>query len=347
MRPLSTAMALALSFLPAQPAVAQEETWISSLTPGDAAFVGWAHTLPHGPLWFHCAGRPDGRPISPYGASIAPDFTHALTVELRHQALGTAAPGATRGDISLEIDETRYQLPPLDFRVHAGLSGWFVDLSMGDALFDDIRNGGSVTVYAGATPIATHAGAISTAVTEVTGFCADQFTRAGVPVPQHAAGAVAAPGTTPSPVPGVATPPPQPSLETFNRMVGTVRAHCGEPFDIDPEQNGWTTTELNGDGEPDTVLFWGAVSCRSGPFAGSAGGGNCGASQCLTSIFISGTGRGTAADAELFSQGPVFDPTRPGEVGFVARLAVCRQAGLMPDCLTWHRWTDTGLVRTN
>ena len=320
---------------------AAQESWITSLTPGDASFVGWAHTLPHGPLWFHCAGDAQGRPVSPYGGAIAPAFTHGLTVELRHTALGTAAPGAVRADVSLDVDGTRYQLPPMDYRTSGSLGGWFADLSMGDALFADIRDGGTITVFASATAIATHEGAIGPAVAEVTRFCAEQFAQAGQPLPQHAAAAFA------GGAPGAATAPGVPPLDTMGRMVDHVRAHCGEPFDIVPEYNGWTQTDLNGDGAPDTILFWGAVSCRIGTFAGSVGGGNCGASQCLTSVFVSGTGRGAEPDAEFFSQGPVLDPARPGEIGFAVRLAVCRDAGLMPDCVSWHRWTGTELVRIN
>jgi hypothetical protein len=330
---IAATVAAALSSGSAQ---AQQETWVSSLTPGDALFVGWAHTLPHGDLWFHCAGSPDGRPRSPYANGIPPAFTHGLTVELRHAALGAGGPGAVRGDISLAVDGTRYALPPMTYRNHGGLAGWVVDLSMGDALFTDIRDGGAITLFAGDTPIASHAGAIATAVAEVTRFCADQYARTGTPLPAHAAAAVSA-----APAPQAA------AADTVARMVDTVRAHCGEPFDILPDQPSWTTVELNGDGRPDTILFWSAVSCRVGPYARSIGGGNCGASQCLTSIFISGTGRGAQADAEFFTQGPVIDPARPGEVGFALRLGACREAGLMPDCVTWHRWTGTELVRTN
>lgn len=339
-RPVLRNVAAALLTLCTSAAAAQEN-WITSLTPGDVSFVGWAHTLPHGPLWFHCAGDANGRPISTYSGAIAPAFTHGLTIELRHAQLGTAAPGAVRGDISIDVDGTRYQLPPMDFRTQGTLSGWFVDLSMGDPMFTDIRDGGTITVFAGASAIASHSGAIGPAVSEVTRFCAEQFAQAGRPLPEHAAAAFSGLARRAGPM------APSAPQDTMERMIAAVRAHCGDPFDIIPEYNGWTQTDLNRDGAPDTILFWGAVGCRVGPFAGSVGGGNCGASQCLTSVFVSGTGRGAEPDAEFFTQGPVLDPARPGDIGFGLRLGACREAGLMPDCVTWHRWTGTQLVRIN
>jgi hypothetical protein len=320
------------------PTLAQQETWMSSLTPGEGAYFGSTHTLPHGPLWFICSGSRDGRPIDDGFADLPAPYT--LTVELRHDALGRAAGPDMRGDLRIGVDDVIYQLPPLRFSPRKSWVSWSVHLSMSDAMLADIMDGGTVTAYAGDTVLSRHLGAIGRNLSDTIGFCIEEHLRTGLPVPAHAMAAVSAMRAGGQAAAAAPTAP-----ETDRRMRDHVEGYCTVPAEIAPDNV--YATELNGDGRPDTVLFWGGVDCLGGPNDTAFGAGNCGASQCLTSVFISGTGRGSLPDAELYTQGPVFDAGRPGQIGFALRLAACRETGLMPDCIMWQRWTGTGLQRVN
>lgn len=331
--------ALILATGVATAATAQQETWTSSLTPGDLLYVGWTHTLPHGPLWFSCGGTRQGTPLADDFAEPAAPYT--LTVELRHEALGRAAGATTRADLRIGVDDTVYALPPVRFSPQKPWISWSVHLSMNDAMLADIMDGGDLTVYSQDTVLSRHAGEIGRHLSDTVGFCIEEHLRTGLAVPEHAMPAVSRMQAGVRDIAGGAPTAPQ----TDRRMRDHVAGFCVADARIAPDSV--FTTELNGDGRPDTVLFWGGVDCLGGPYDALVGGGNCGASQCLTSVFISGTGRGSLPDAELFSQGPVLDPGRPGLVGFGLRLAVCQEAGLMPDCVTWHRWDGTGLQRVN
>jgi hypothetical protein len=316
-------------------ATAQQESWTSSLLPAEGAYFGAAHTVPHGPLWFACNGARDGRPIDDGFADLQAPFT--MTLELRHEALGRAATAETRADLRMAVDDVIYQLPPLRFSPRKQWISWAVHLSMGDAMLTDIMDGGAVTVLAGERILSRHGGALGQELSNTMGFCIEEHLRTGLAVPDHAMAALARMRS------GAPAGPALP--QTDRRARDHAAGMCGGQAEIAPDS--LTRVEINGDGRPDTVLFWSGVDCIGGAMAGMIGGGNCGASQCLTSVFVSGTGRGTLPDAELFSQGVVLDPARPGLVGFGLRLAACRDAGLMPDCITWHRWTASGLVRVN
>ena len=333
MRAVACLAAVVGLVMAALPLAAQQETWMSSLTPGEGAYVGSTHTLPHGPLWFICGGTRSGAPIDDGFATLPSPFT--LTLELRHDALGSASGPDRRDDLRIAVDDVVYQLPPMQFSPRKPWISWSEHLSMSDAMLADIMDGGVVTVLAGETALSRHDGALGRHLSDTVGFCIEEHLRTGLPVPAHAMDAVA---RMRSGAPAGPTAP-----ETERRMRDHVAAYCAADAEITPDSI--TTVEINGDGRPDTVLFWGGVDCLGGPNDTMIGAGHCGASQCLTSVFVSGTGRGSLPDAELYSQAPVLDPARPGLIGFAVRLAVCRDAGLMPECTTWHRWTAAGLTR--
>ena len=317
-------------------ATAQQENWISSLLPAEGSYFGSAHTVPHGPLWFSCNGSRDGTPVADGYADLQPPYT--LTLELRHDALGRADGPITRGGLRIGVDQTIYQMPAMRFSPDKQWISWSVHLSMSDPLFADIMDGGTVTVYAGEVLLSRHEGAIAQNVTDTIGFCIEEHLRTGVPVPPHAQAAVAQMQG------GVPSGPTAPT--TDRRMRDHVAAICGAPAQIDGDRV--FTTEVNGDGRPDTILFWGGVTCLGGPNAETFAAGKCGASFCLTSIFVSGTGRGSLPDDEFLSgEGPVFDPARPQLLGIGLPQSACLESGLMPTCLAWFRWTGADFQRVN
>lgn len=333
--PQSVATGIILGLVSLGPVSAQ--TWSVRTNDSGALLTAVAHA-PEFSLSFLCtAPAPRGRPLLETGEHEAQRTDGPFTVILTAgDSLMDPYADASTLSARMTLDGTTFGLPPMPW--DELFWNWSVTLPMTDPMVLQAVSARSMIFDGGrGTAWQYPVDGLSDALTQALRFCAQGWQRAGHTVPGALVPVVGE--TAPAPV----SAPAGQGQDTEARMRAEVNAHCGGSYRIEDE--GIIRPDVNADGVADTVLFWGAVSCFAGDYAGMIGGGVCGASQCATEVFLSGGTGGS--EFELYSQGPVLDPGRPGEIGFGMNLSSCQGMGLMPACVAWYRWDGRELSRTN
>lgn len=322
--------------------------WRVSTFDNGAWFQGYA-ALQNGDVELICGGRSvEGLPLpqtdEPF---ITEPYTLYLNLWSPDLPRGTiSASGTSRLDAAFVVDGVRYRLPALNWtEMNAHWLHW---LSFGDPFLQALRTAETLRLdVAGGAVYDVPTDGLGDAVFAMLTYCDARWQRSATPVPDHAAQAVealrAAVSNATANAPAAPRHQTPDRVQAMARLESTLSGHCQGPYEVSPESMTWT--DLNSDGDQDLVFYWASLRCRQGLWADAPGGGNCGTSQCLASVFLSGSETSVEADAETMAQGVQTDPGRPGQIGFNRRLTVCTELQLGDECVDWMQWRNGALER--
>jgi hypothetical protein len=99
---------------------------------------------------------------------------------------------------------------------------------------------------------------------------------------------------------------------------------------------------LDGDGAPDYVIAWDAITC-----AGPVPRPYCGASQCAVDLFVSSAFRPGARPETIYAAAVSIGPGPGGldVLQLAGRLANCREPDAPTDCIFHWAWRNGTLER--
>ena len=285
----------------------------------DGSFFS-AHIAPvGGPGFSLICGERSPRGLSPaQTGNTEPEITPRDTLRLYFDPQDFPLPGqplaTQRSDMMIVIGSRGYGLPPVRLNELTGL--WETDLLATDAVFAAIAAAPVVELRssAGVTPLTT--AGFGQAHARLLSHCQSMFTAIGLP--------------------WSVVPPP--TMRQAARLSAT--AGCGGPADIGPEAI--LTGEIDGDGQPDVVLDWRAVTCRNGPRHPF-----CGAAMCSASVFLSSRHATTGSPEEFLALGVRLQPLSNGRMAVAVggSLADCSQTTGQAPCEFLYWWNGAAMVR--
>lgn len=316
---------LFLAVFLAVPAAAQ--TWTGGAQDSGVLVSAWT-SAPEASLSMFC-NTPSRAGVHPFATEEHEvQRTDPFQFVLRFsEALAGTQYGMRLDQVTMTIDGTAYRLPPVMYDELWG--DWSLGLRMDDPILAAMGRAGSLLLDPGqGTAYSYPTDGLAGNVQRMLSVCVTSWAQLGQPVPATLAGFQGGPGTVPAIAPEF-------------RMRASLYASCEGPFRLDPDAV--TETDLDQDGTADVTVFYGGVECLSGIHG--QGAGLCGASQCLTSTFLSS--RQGESDFDLYAQNVVIDPARPAQLGLVARYRVCEDLRLQPDCIAWYVWRGGQMQRIN
>jgi hypothetical protein len=287
-------------------AAASAQSWQAETGDDGAMAYGWLR-VPGVGFDIAChAPSPQGRGLMEAGwheTNTAPPNQFALRI------LAGLIPVRTerRADVILQLDQTGYQLPPLQFSEMEG--DWQLDLPVSDPMFQHMRQARSMVLHVGqeaawAFPLA----GLGAGLDQLQTFCQGYWS-----------GAVRAPAAA-APASGQVVVPA--ALPVW------VNQQCEGQGTIGPEA--LQAGDLDHDGRPDFVLDYRGVTC-----AGSIGNLFCGAANCSIEIFLST--RGYHNPVLALGIGPSLVPLSGGQMGIVipGTYGLCGAGGCQ-EVLRWN-----------
>ncbi|MGR3711350.1 MAG: hypothetical protein ACU0A9_18130 [Alterinioella nitratireducens] len=287
-----------------------------------------------GPISFNCADHYPGADWS-YGEGGGPYDPYIIQISM-NQTIGVPgeanwANNAPRNDVIFVIGNTGYQLP--DVRWNEMVGEWSTQISVGDPLVTALLAGGEAQLWAeGALVGDLPAAGLSSSVAGAINFCDSHWIASGAPLPSHAAITMQTLRDRPS----------SGATNMEQAMLDYVTGICFGAAQVRADAIG--RSDFDGDGVEDVMVHWSGVSCQQGDLANLRGGGNCGASNCLTSVFVSsaiGAGNGPyevlALSARVASENgsDILLGVDPG---------TCTELGLQPACIARQRWNGAQFV---
>jgi len=286
----------------------------------DGSFFVATMQLPGGALSLTCGER------SPRGLSaletgnMEPTVTPRDALRLRLDLDALPLPGGfrqSRDDLIVEAGGQGFRLPPLN--ADELTWSWSVDLGAADPLFAAIPAAPEMVLHGEAGRLALPTAGFAEAHGQLRRHCAQMFATVGQPW------ATAAPATPSAPV------TPRAEAEA------ALARGCNGPADAGPAA--FLAGEIDGDGQPDIVLDWREITCRSGhprPF--------CGASMCQASVFLSSRPGTPREPLELLALGVRLQPLSNGNMAVAVggSLSMCQPQGTA--CEFLYYWTGSELA---
>lgn len=222
----------------------------------------------------------------------------------------------TRQDVLIVIGTTGYRVPVVRWNELFGT--WEADLPANDPVFAALAEQPAFELRSQAgSPVVTTNG-FGRALTRLGGHCQTMFTAIGLPWRTVAA-----------------APAPRPDMQQLAEAA--IQTGCGGPAIMGPKTI--QTGEIDGDGQPDVVVFWDGITCSGGyprPF--------CGASMCSVQLFVSSLFARRGKPEELLAQSVWLQPLTNGNSGVVTvgSLATCQGRG---NCEFLWYWNGTDIVQ--
>lgn len=284
-----------------------------------------------GPISFNCAGHYPGADWA-YGEGGGPYDPYIVHISM-NQTIGVAAfSDGPRNDVIFVIGNTGYQLP--DVWWNEMLGEWGTHISVGDPLITALLAGGDAQLWAGGVLVGDLPGAgLSSSVAGALNFCDSHWIASGAPLPSHAAITIQTLRDRPSGGAGG-------NME--QAMLDYITGHCAGAAEVRADAVG--RSDFDGDGVEDVMVHWSGVSCQQGAYAGLHGAGNCGASNCLTSVFVSSSVGAGNGPYEVLSLSARPDPSSATDILLGVGAPTCAQLNLQPDCIARQRWNGTAFA---
>lgn len=309
---LVSAFTCAIAATLAAPPVAAQ-TWTAGTEANGSLLFGRV-APPEPSMSFSCtAPAPENRPLIETGSHES-HRTDAFetTVGLFEPLFEWSDPFVVDG-IIVTVDETSYQLPPLELNE---LSGSAIYLPMTDPFILSLFDAQSLVLDTGqGTAYAYPVDGLADSLREAFGHCNARWMELGHPMPPALAAAM---GGTPGP--GVAPLPPA----LVQRSEGSCMTGSGTISRDDLQ-----TADFDGDGQEDFILNHRDVTCTQGM------SGYCGAANCSIDVYLSTLGY--QQPRELLGIEARIVSLADGRTGLqiAGTFSLCGETGLCPGPQVW------------
>ncbi|MEZ5912519.1 MAG: hypothetical protein R3D84_10100 [Paracoccaceae bacterium] len=269
----------------------------------------------------------------PYAFFVVPDAT----------LVGTTTP-PPRSDVVIHAAQQAFRLPALNYNEF--FSSWMQPVAMYDPLITALRREGRFAISVDSLgQVDIPSSGARAAIEAAFEFCASRTAAFGHPVPPELGGSGS---SAPTPAPAPAEPVPQASApgpapgepsERLKAMVAAdIAATCGGT-NPKVEPGYMQVGDIDADGQPDILMYWGDVNCNnpSMPMNGY-GGGFCGASQCSGNVYLSS--QPDAFRDAVLGQGAALALRADGgaDLAMGMSLAECSTLPQPNDCTRLMRW---------